>query len=239
MRCCPAWCPKEHFVNAITWGATVYQTANVAGPAVGGLLFTLPLTGVLANWNGAAVVYLFTLFAMLWFIVLVSMIRMQPVEVEKKAFSMETVLAGLHYVWETKLLLGSISLDLFAVLLGGAVALMPIFANDLLHTGPRGLGLLRAMPSIGALAVSLWLTVKPVKQKAGALMLTCVAIFGTATIVFGLSKTLWVSLVALVLVGASDMVSVVIRQQPAAARDPAGDARPGERSELALCRGIE
>jgi hypothetical protein len=121
------------------------------------------------------------------------------------------VLAGLEYVWRTKLLLGSISLDLFAVMLGGAVALLPIFATDILHAGPRGLGLLRAMPSMGALAVSLTMVVRPIKRQAGALMLTCVAIFGVATVVFGLSKSMWVSLVALVVVGASDMVSVVIR----------------------------
>ena len=124
---------------------------------------------------------------------------------------MRTVLAGLEYVWSTKLLLGSISLDLFAVLLGGAVALLPIFAHDILHAGPRGLGLLRAMPSVGALVVSLALTVWPIKRWAGRKMLVCVGIFGAATVVFGLSRSIWVSLVALVLVGASDMVSVVIR----------------------------
>ena len=129
----------------------------------------------------------------------------------KKGFSVRTVLAGLEYVWRTKLLLGSISLDLFAVLLGGAVALLPIFAQDMLHAGPRGLGLLRAMPSVGALSVSLALTVWPIKRRAGLTMLCCVGVFGAATVVFGSLEEHWVSLVALVLVGASDMVSVVIR----------------------------
>jgi hypothetical protein len=129
----------------------------------------------------------------------------------KKAFNARTVLAGLEYVWKTKLLLGSISLDLFAVLLGGAVALLPIFATDILHAGPRGLGLLRAMPAVGALAVSLLMVLKPIKRKAGWLMLGCVGVFGAATIVFGLSRNIWISLIALVLVGGSDMVSVVIR----------------------------
>jgi MFS family permease len=207
----PSLVPKNHFVNAVTWGATIYQIANMSGPAVGGLLFTLPLAGALLKWKGAAVVYAFTLAMLVGFLTLVGMIRTSMAPVEKKAFSMRTVLAGLEYVWKTKLLLGSISLDLFAVMLGGATALLPIFATDILHAGPRGLGLLRAMPSVGALAVSLTMLVRPIKRRAGAVMLTCVGIFGAATVVFGLSKSIWVSLVALVFVGASDMVSVVIR----------------------------
>ncbi len=159
----PSLVPKEHFVNAVTWGATVYQIANMSGPAVGGILFTLPLVGVAAEWNGAPLVYAFTLLMLLGFIVLVSMIRAKMVMTGKRAFSVKTMLAGLEYVWRAKLLLGSISLDLFAVLLGGATALLPIFATDILHAGPRGLGLLRAMPSVGALAVSLTMVVKPIK----------------------------------------------------------------------------
>jgi MFS family permease len=207
----PSLVPKDHFVNAVTWGATIYQIANMSGPAVGGILFTLPLAGALLKWKGAGVVYAFTLVMLVGFLVLVGMIRTSMAPVEKKAFSMKTVLAGLEYVWRTKLLLGSISLDLFAVMLGGAVALLPIFATDILHAGPRGLGLLRAMPSVGALAVSLTMLVKPIKRRAGVVMLTCVGIFGAATVVFGLSKSMWVSLVALVFVGGSDMVSVVVR----------------------------
>ncbi len=207
----PSLVPKEHFVNAVTWGATIYQIANMSGPAVGGVLFTLPLTVVAARWNGAAVVYAFTLVMLVGFLVLVAMIRTRVEMKDKKAFSVKTVLAGLEYVWQTKLLLGSISLDLFAVLLGGAVALLPIFATDILHAGPRGLGLLRAMPSVGALVVSLTMLVRPIKRRAGVTMMVCVGIFGAATVVFGLSKSIWLSCVALVVVGASDMVSVVIR----------------------------
>ncbi|WP_260735291.1 MFS transporter [Tunturiibacter lichenicola] len=206
----PSLVPKEDFVNAVTWGATVYQIANMSGPAVGGILFTLPLAGAAAMCNGAPLVYSFTLAMLLGFIILVSMIHAKMVT-EKKAFSMKTVLAGLEYVWRAKLLLGSISLDLFAVLLGGATALLPIFATDILHAGPRGLGLLRAMPSVGALAVSLTMVVRPIKRKAGLTMLVCVGIFGAATVVFGLSKSIWLSAAALVIVGASDMVSVVVR----------------------------
>ncbi len=206
----PLLVPKENFVNAVTWGATIYQTANATGPMVGGLLFTATLAS-LGRWKGAPIVYLFTLIMLCGFTVFVSMIRVQSEVSEKKAFNAKTVLAGLKYVAETKLLLGSICLDLFAVLLGGAVALMPIFAHDVLHAGPKGLGLLRAMPSLGALAVSLTLIFRPIQHRAGKLMLVCVGIFGAATVLFGLSRSLLVSLFALLLVGASDMVSVVIR----------------------------
>jgi len=207
----PSLVPRHHFVNAVTWGSIVFQIANIAGPAVGGLLFTLRLTGALAGWNGAPVVFVFTLLTLVAFCALVGAMRTRPVRVVKNAFNLETMLAGFRYVWQAKLLLGSLSLDLFAVLLGGAVALMPIYATDILHAGPGALGLLRAMPSLGALTVSLGMTVRPISRNAGKLMLFCVGIYGTATIVFGLSRTMWLSLLALVIVGASDMVSVVIR----------------------------
>ena len=207
----PSLVPKAHFVNAITWGATIFQIANMAGPAIGGLLFTIPLVGFLARYNGAAIVYSFTLLTLALFILFISMIRTRVERADKKAFSLNTMLAGLRYVWETKLLLGSISLDLFAVLLGGAVALLPIFATEILHAGPRGLGLLRAMPSVGALAVSLTMVWKPIKRRAGLTMLVCVALFGAATVVFGLSRSMLLSLVALTVIGASDMISVVVR----------------------------
>jgi MFS family permease len=135
----------------------------------------------------------------------------RPGVADKRAFTLQTVFAGLHYVWSAKLLLGSISLDLFAVFLGGAVSLMPIFASDILHSGPTGLGLLRAMPSVGAMLVSVTLAFRPIKRRAGALMLTCVGIFGASTILFGLSRSLPLALFALFLIGASDMISVVIR----------------------------
>lgn len=206
----PTLVPKEDFVNAVTLGASIYQTANAVGPMFGGLLFTLTLVG-LGKWQGAPVVYGFTLVMLLGFMALVSAIGPRPATGEKKAFGVQTMLAGLKYVARTRLLLGSISLDLFAVLLGGAVALMPIFAHDVLHAGPSGLGLLRAMPSLGALTVSLTMLFLPIRRRAGMTMLVCVGIFGAATVVFGLSRSMWVSMVALVLIGASDMVSVVVR----------------------------
>jgi MFS family permease len=207
----PSLVPKHHFLNAVTWGAIVFQIANIAGPAVGGLLFTLHLSGRLAGWNGAPIVYAFSLVTLLAFLVLVGAMRTRPVQVVRNAFNLKTMLAGFHYVWQAKLLLGSISLDLFAVLLGGATALLPIYATEILHAGPQALGLLRAMPALGALTVSLVMTVRPIKRDAGKLMLFCVGIYGMATVVFGLSRTMWISLLALIIVGASDMVSVVIR----------------------------
>ncbi|HEV2646328.1 MAG TPA: MFS transporter [Acidobacteriaceae bacterium] len=207
----PSLVPQHHFVNAVTWGAIIFQTASIAGPAVGGLLFTLRFNGAVARFNGAAVVYIFTLLSLVAFLLLVGAMKTRPARIVKNAFNLETMLAGFKYVWHAKLLLGSISLDLFAVLLGGATALLPIFATDILHAGPRGLGLLRAMPAVGALGTSLLMTVRPIERRAGRTMLICVAIFGATTVLFGLSRNIWLSAVVLFIVGASDMVSVVIR----------------------------
>jgi MFS family permease len=204
----PHLVPKEHFVNAVTWGATAFQIANVAGPSLGGILYTLPLHGRIA---GASIVFLFTLATLFAFLWLILSLHVRLGRMEHKAISTEVILAGIRYVWKTQILLGSISLDLFAVLMGGAVALMPIFAQEILHTGPRGLGLLRAAPAIGALVISMWLTWRPLERRAGVKMLVCVGIFGAATVLFGISRSLPLSLLALFLVGASDMVSVVIR----------------------------
>jgi MFS family permease len=206
----PTLVPKDDFVNAVTLGASIYQTANAVGPMFGGLLFTLTLAA-LGRWRGAPIVYVFTLAMLVGFLAFVSQIGPRPATGEKKAFDLKTMLAGLQYVTRTRLLLGSISLDLFAVLLGGAVALMPIFAHDVLHTSAKGLGLLRAMPSLGALTVSLTLLFRPIKRRAGRTMLIAVGIFGFATVLFGLSRTIWLSMFALFFVGASDMVSVVVR----------------------------
>ncbi len=210
----PTLVPMDHFVNAVTWGATVFQVANATGPMIGGILFTIPLThlfgGRLAAFDGAPVVYAFTLVTLLCFLSLLSLVKPRG-SGEKKGFSLKTMFAGFRYVLARRLLLGSISLDLFAVLLGGAVSLMPIFAVDILHAGANGLGLLRAMPSLGALAVSLAVLVFPIRRRAGKAMLLCVGIFGAATIVFGLSHSLLLSCIALVIIGASDMISVVIR----------------------------
>jgi MFS family permease len=208
----PHLVPKEHFVNAITWGATVFQIANIAGPAVGGLLFTLPLARwALPHIAGAPVVFLFTLVSLTGFLVLIGMLSVRPGRMEHRRTNLDVLFEGLRYVWRAKLLLGSVTLDLFVVLLGGAVALMPIFAENVLHTGARGLGLLRAAPAMGALSVSVLLSFRPIRRRAGRTMFLCVGLFGISTIVFGLSRNLWLSLAALVILGAGDMVSVVIR----------------------------
>ncbi|MGC8548068.1 MAG: MFS transporter [Acidobacteriaceae bacterium] len=204
----PHLVPREHFVNAVTWGATIFQIANFTGPALGGILYTLPIPGRL---HGAAIVYLFMIGTLICYLVLVGSLQVRPGRMEHKAISKEVLLAGFRYVMRKQILLAAISLDLFAVLLGGAVALLPIFAEDILHAGPRGLGMLRAAPAIGALVVSLTMTVRPITRRSGITMLVCVAIFGAATVLFGVSTDVALSLAALFVVGASDMVSVVIR----------------------------
>ncbi|HET9086124.1 MAG TPA: MFS transporter [Acidobacteriaceae bacterium] len=212
----PHLVPKGDFVNAVSWGASIFQMANFVGPAIGGLLYTLPLqhwlpASVGAHLVGGAIVYGFTLACLVCFLLLVGSLSVRPGRQEQRAMSAETLLAGFRYMWHKKLLLGVTTLDLFAVLLGGAVTLLPIFAQDILHSGPRGLGMLRAAPAFGALTISMLLTWRPMRRQAGARMLFCVAVFGAATVVFGLSRNLALSLGALFLVGASDMVSIIVR----------------------------
>lgn len=212
----PHLVPKGDFVNAVSWGASIFQMANFVGPAIGGLLYTLPVqrwlpASIGTHLVGGAMVYAFTLACLSGFLLLVGSLTVRPGRQEQRAMSAETLLAGFRYMWHKKLLLGVTTLDLFAVLLGGAVALLPIFAQDVLHSGPRGLGILRAAPAFGALTVSMLLTWQPMRRQAGAKMLSCVALFGAATVVFGLSRNLALSLVALFVVGAADMVSVIVR----------------------------
>jgi len=143
----------------------------------------------------------------------ISSFRIKP-EVKarpREPMTMKTVFAGLHYIWNKKLILGAISLDLFAVLLGGAVALLPVYAREILHTGPWGLGLLRTAPGVGAAVMAVLLAHRPLRGKSGPTLLWAVAGFGVFTIVFGISRSLILSLVALFLLGASDMISVIIR----------------------------
>ncbi len=209
----PHLVPERHFVNAVTWGGAIFQFANVTGPALGGLLFTFPLTHFVpgTRFEGAGIVYVFTLGTLLMFLLLVGSLHVRLGRMEHRDISLQVVLAGFKYVWNMPLLLGSFSLDLFVVLLGGAVALMPIFANEILHTGPRGLGVLRAAPAIGALTMSLVMARFPIRRYAGKRLFVCVAIFGVATVIFGLSRNLWLSLAALAVGGAADTISVIIR----------------------------
>jgi MFS family permease len=209
----PHLVPKEHFVNAVTWGGAIFQFANITGPAVGGLLFTFPLSHFVhdTRLEGAGIVYVFTLSTLGWFLVLVSTLRARPGRMEHRALSLEVMLAGFRYVQRSSMLLGSFSLDLFVVLLGGATALMPIFAHEILNQGPRGLGMLRAAPAAGAVTMSLIMARYPMRRHAGRWLFLCVAIFGAATVVFGLSRTLWLSLVSLAISGAADTISVIVR----------------------------
>lgn len=209
----PHLVPEEHFVNAVTWGGAIFQFANITGPALGGLLFTFPLARFVPDTRleGAGIVYVFTLSTLGWFLVLVSTLHARPGRMEHRALSLEVVLAGFQYVRRASMLLGSFSLDLFVVLLGGATALMPIFAHEILHQGPRGLGMLRAAPAVGAVTMSLIMARYPLRRHAGRWLFVCVFIFGAATLVFGLSQTLWISLASLAVAGAADTVSVIIR----------------------------
>jgi MFS family permease len=209
----PHLVPETHFVNAVTWGGAIFQLANITGPALGGLLFTFPLTHFLpdSRLEGAGIVYVFALGTLGWFLVLVSTLHARPGRMEHRDFSLKVVLAGFQYVRRTPMLLGSFSLDLFVVLLGGATALMPIFAHEILLQGPRGLGMLRAAPAAGAVAMSLVMARFPLRRHAGRWLFICVSIFGAATVIFGLSRTLWLSLAALAVAGAADTISVIIR----------------------------
>ena len=208
----PHLVPEGHFVNAVTWGAAIFQFANIAGPAIGGILFTLPLTQIAGGvLTGAGIVYIATLVSLVTFLVLIGSLSVRLGRMEHREISLKVIFAGFQYVRGSSILLGSLSLDLFVVLLGGATALMPIFAQEILHTGPKGLGMLRAAPAVGALTVSLLLARFPLRRNAGIRLFVCVGIFGVGTIVFGLSHNLALSLVALAITGAADMISVVIR----------------------------
>jgi len=199
----PLLVPMEVFPNAVAWNATIFQGATILGPAIGGLLY--------AAFGGPAGVYGVALAVTA--VAIASLVRVSLPQPERphEEVSARSVLAGLHYIWDHKLIFGAISLDLFAVLLGGAVALLPVYARDILHTGAWGLGLLRAAPGVGAGFMAVLLAYKPLRSRVGKIMLFCVAGFGAFTIVFGISHSLVLSLIALVFVGASDMVSVVVR----------------------------
>ena len=201
----PHLVPAEHFGNAVAWSSSIWSVGMVIGPALGGLFY--------GAVHSAAPVYAACAVTYACAFALLASMRVRTGRMEKRATSWTTVLAGIHYVWANKLVLGAISLDLFAVLLGGAVALLPMFARDILDIGPWGLGILRSAPALGAASMAMFLAYRPLKRHAGPMMFACVAIFGVATIVFGLSTSFFVSLAALVVIGASDMVSVFVRQQ--------------------------
>ncbi|MGJ7507105.1 MFS transporter [Variovorax sp. GT1P44] len=198
----PLLVPPMLLPRAMAFSSAGMQGAIIGGPALGGLLFVAGM-GVV---YGAALAFFVAAAALV--------MRLQYVFTPspREPVTLRTVLAGVDFIWKRKPVLGAVSLDLFAVLLGGAVALLPIYAKDILHTGPWGLGLLRGAPAIGALFMSVMLTRRPIERHVGRALLVAVAMFGVCMIVFGISRSFIVSLIALAVSGGADMVNVVIRQ---------------------------
>jgi MFS family permease len=199
----PQLVPREVFSNAVTWSLGGFQLASVVGPALGG--WTLALSG------RAYVVYLFQASATWLFIVLLSRVKRDTITARHQAATLKSLGEGIGFVWRNKVVLGAMALDMFAVLLGGATALLPAFAKDVLEIGPVGYGWLASAPAVGALVMSLALMHRPPIAKAGQALLWAVAGFGTAIIVFGLSKSFAISFAALLMTGAFDCISVVVR----------------------------
>jgi MFS family permease len=198
----PALVSPESFPRAAAWSASALQVATIVGPAFGGLLYAISPTFVFA---AASLLFLGSS-------VLVSMIRTKRKPPSRESATLKSVFAGIAFIRARQVILGAISLDLFAVLLGGATALLPIYARDILATGSWGLGLLRSAPAFGALSMSLFLARRPLRRRVGRTMFLAVTVFGLATVVFALSTSFVLSLCALAVLGASDVISVVVRQ---------------------------
>ena len=198
----PSLVSEADFPNAVAWNLSSFQASSIAGPVVGGLLYGWTASPTLV-YASAAIQYVIALF-------LLAAIRTRVVESARRAASIRMALEGVRYIWRNKLILGALSLDLFAVLLGGAVALLPVYAREILKIGPTGLGILRSAPGAGAVIIALVVAHRPMRR-AGLAMFWGVAGFGLFTVVFGLSRNLAVSLIALALLGACDTVSVIVR----------------------------
>jgi MFS family permease len=198
----PMLVPLPALPKALAINSTGTQFATIVGPAIGGFLYVAGAAGV---YGTCAAISLFAA-AMIY------LTRHEPVRIVREPVTLASVFAGIRFICRREAVLGAISLDLFAVLFGGATALLPIFARDVLHTGSWGLGLLRSAPAVGALLVSLRLARRPIQRRVGKLMFGAVALYGLATLVFALSRSFPLSLAALALTGAFDMVSVVVRQ---------------------------
>ncbi len=194
--------PPEDFANAIAWNSSAWQTATIIGPVGGGLLYGLS--------PGAA--YGTATVLMVLSALLVMSIPKPAQRSETDKPTLVTLFAGFGYIRRQKVVLGAISLDLFAVLLSGATALLPVYARDILELGPWGLGMLRAAPSVGAIVVALWLAGHPIRDRAGVMMFVAVVLWGAMTTVFGASTIVWLSIAMLALMGAADMVSVYVRE---------------------------
>jgi MFS family permease len=199
----PTLVPRDAFSNAVTWNNSAFQIASVVGPAI---------SGSLVAHIGFPIVYIIdAITAFLFFVLVLPIPRAKQKRERVEQSTWRSLLAGMKFVFSKKVILTTITLDLFAVLLGGATALLPIFADQILHCGAVGLGWMRAAPAVGALAMALTVAFLPPMRQAGTTLLWCVTGFGIATIVFGLSKVLWLSLAMLCLAGALDSVSVIIR----------------------------
>ncbi|MDP4162178.1 MAG: MFS transporter [Bacillota bacterium] len=197
----PQLVPKTILQKAIAWSTSAGQTAQILGPSLGGLLFSL----------GPAFVYSTATIALLVSSILTLLIRVERIVRKSEPVSFRSIFLGLEFVYRHPVILGTISLDLFAVLLGGATALLPIFARDILHTGPWGLGLMRTAPAVGALLMSMVLANFPLRKAIAPILFCAISVFGIATMLFALSTNLILSMIALIIIGASDVVSVVIR----------------------------
>ncbi|MFD2248626.1 MFS transporter [Pontibacter ruber] len=194
---------KQLYANAITWSSTTWQAASLVGPAIGGLVYGF--YGITAAYATDGVLVLLSLVAF-------ALIGAKPLPENINPQNLtESLRTGIKFVFGNQIILHAISLDMFAVLFGGAVALLPIFASDILLIGPQGLGFLRAAPAVGSVIMAVWMAYHPITVKAGKIMLWCVAGFGVSLILFGLSTNFWFSLVLLVLSGAFDSISVIIR----------------------------
>jgi MFS family permease len=194
--------PEKDFANAISWATSCWQIGSISGPVIGGLLY-----GVSPEAAYGTAVFFLVIAAIFTF-----MIPRPESRPKLGEGALQNILGGFRYVWNQKVVFGAISLDMFAVFLGGAFALLPVFARDILETGPWGLGLLRAAPGIGAILTGLWLAGHPIKDHAGIIMFAGVALFGVFVTIFGLSEYVWLSVLALGLLGAADMFSVYVRE---------------------------
>jgi len=199
----PQLVPRDLYANAITWNSALWETATIAGLAVGGLLY-----GILGITFAYTIDVTLTLLGLI-LIIGVSNKPLPPATDEEGV--VEKIKAGLRFVFQNKTILSAISLDLFAVLFGGAVALLPIFADEVLHVGKVGLGFLRAAPSVGALLMAFYITHYPIQKNTGKILLYCVAGFGVCMIFFALSTNFWLSLFLLIISGGFDCISVIIR----------------------------
>jgi MFS family permease len=208
----PQLVPEEHFANAVAWNATTFQAATILGPSLGGILYAL--------FRGPSAVYAAAMLTAVGALLSMFRIKTRPQVLRREPMTLKTIFAGLHFIWREKLVLGAISLDLFAVLLGGAVALLPVYAREILQTGPWGLGLLRTAPGVGAAVMALALAHRPLRGRAGPTLLWSVAGFGICTILFGVSTSLVLSLISLIFLGAADMISVIIRATLVQLRTP-------------------